>query len=111
LAPLAVCITQRAIYPPVLNTTKFFSQAEAVRSMTAKCRQQAGLHSTRPLWTARSCWRITGRGAEAKRLLIVHRKQLDALGEPYHPYRTVVAWLCWQAAQKYGGAAATEVTA
>jgi DNA-3-methyladenine glycosylase II len=38
-------------------------------------------------------------------------KQLDALGEPYHPYRTVVAWFCWRAAQKYGGAAATEVTA
>jgi DNA-3-methyladenine glycosylase II len=38
-------------------------------------------------------------------------KQLDALGEPYHPYRTVVAWYCWRAAQKYGGAAATEVTA
>src|SRR5690348_6326318 len=38
-------------------------------------------------------------------------KQLDALGEPYHPYRTVVAWYCWRAAQEYGGAAATEVTA
>jgi DNA-3-methyladenine glycosylase II len=38
-------------------------------------------------------------------------KALDALGEPYHPYRTVVAWFCWRAAQKYGGAAATEVTA
>jgi DNA-3-methyladenine glycosylase II len=38
-------------------------------------------------------------------------KQLDLLGEPYHPYRTVVAWYCWRAAQQYGGAAATEVTA
>jgi DNA-3-methyladenine glycosylase II len=38
-------------------------------------------------------------------------KQLDALGEPYHPYRTVVAWYCWRATQLYAGAAATAVTA
>ena len=25
-------------------------------------------------------------------------KQLDALGEPYRPYRTVVAWYCWRTA-------------
>jgi DNA-3-methyladenine glycosylase II len=29
-------------------------------------------------------------------------KQLDALGEPYHPYRSVVAWYCWRAAELYG---------
>jgi DNA-3-methyladenine glycosylase II len=38
-------------------------------------------------------------------------KQLDELGEPYHPYRTIVAWYCWRAAQRYTGAAATAVTA
>jgi DNA-3-methyladenine glycosylase II len=38
-------------------------------------------------------------------------KQLDALGEPYHPYRSIVAWYCWRAAQLYAGAAATAVTA
>ena len=37
-------------------------------------------------------------------------RQLDALGEPYHPYRSVVAWYCWRAAHLYGGAAATAVT-
>ena len=29
-------------------------------------------------------------------------KQLEALGEPYHPYRSVVAWYCWRAAELYG---------
>jgi DNA-3-methyladenine glycosylase II len=29
-------------------------------------------------------------------------KQLDDLGEPYHPYRSVVAWYCWRAAELYG---------
>lgn len=29
-------------------------------------------------------------------------KQLDALGEPYHPYRSIVAWYCWRAAELYG---------
>jgi DNA-3-methyladenine glycosylase II len=29
-------------------------------------------------------------------------RQLDALGEPYHPYRSVVAWYCWRAAELYG---------
>jgi DNA-3-methyladenine glycosylase II len=29
-------------------------------------------------------------------------KQLDALGEPYHPYRSVVAWYCWRASELYG---------
>jgi DNA-3-methyladenine glycosylase II len=38
-------------------------------------------------------------------------KQLDALGEPYRPYRSIVAWYCWRAAQLYAGTAATAVTA
>ena len=38
-------------------------------------------------------------------------KQLDLLGEPYRPYRTVVAWYCWRAAQLYGASAASAVTA
>jgi DNA-3-methyladenine glycosylase II len=38
-------------------------------------------------------------------------KQLDLLGEPYRPYRSVVAWYCWRAAQLYGGSRATAVTA
>ncbi len=37
-------------------------------------------------------------------------RQLDLLGEPYHPYRTVVAWYCWRAAQLYAGSAASAVT-
>jgi DNA-3-methyladenine glycosylase II len=37
-------------------------------------------------------------------------KQLDLLGEPYRPYRTVVAWYSWRAAQLYAGAAASAVT-
>jgi DNA-3-methyladenine glycosylase II len=38
-------------------------------------------------------------------------RQLDALGEPYRPYRTVLAWYCWRAAQLYGTSAASAVTA
>jgi DNA-3-methyladenine glycosylase II len=38
-------------------------------------------------------------------------KALDALGEPYHPYRSIVAWYCWRAAQAYGRSAASAVTA
>ena len=38
-------------------------------------------------------------------------KQLDALGEPYHPYRSIVAWYCWRAAQLYAGTTATALTA
>ena len=37
-------------------------------------------------------------------------KQLDLLGEPYRPYRSVVAWYCWRATQLYAGAARTPVT-
>jgi DNA-3-methyladenine glycosylase II len=37
-------------------------------------------------------------------------KQLDALGEPYRPYRSVLAWYCWRAAELYAGAAASAVT-
>ena len=32
-------------------------------------------------------------------------KELDGLGEPYHPYRSIVAWYCWRATQLYAGAA------
>jgi DNA-3-methyladenine glycosylase II len=38
-------------------------------------------------------------------------KTLEGLGEPYHPYRSVVAWYCWRATQLYAGAAPTAVTA
>jgi DNA-3-methyladenine glycosylase II len=31
-------------------------------------------------------------------------KELETLGEPYHPYRSVVAWYCWRASEIYGGA-------
>lgn len=37
-------------------------------------------------------------------------KQLDVLGEPYRPYRTVVAWYCWRAAEANVGQKATAVT-
>jgi DNA-3-methyladenine glycosylase II len=35
---------------------------------------------------------------------------LEPLGEPYRPYRTVVAWYCWRAAELYAGAASSAVT-
>jgi DNA-3-methyladenine glycosylase II len=38
-------------------------------------------------------------------------KALDLLGEPYRPYRSIVAWYCWRATQLYAGAAPTAVTA
>jgi DNA-3-methyladenine glycosylase II len=31
-------------------------------------------------------------------------KELEPLGEPYHPYRSVVAWYCWRASEIYGAA-------
>jgi DNA-3-methyladenine glycosylase II len=38
-------------------------------------------------------------------------KVLDGLGEPYYPYRSIVAWYCWRATQLYAGAVPTAVTA
>lgn len=37
-------------------------------------------------------------------------KELEPLGEPYRPYRSVIAWYCWRAAELYGGAAESAVT-
>ena len=37
-------------------------------------------------------------------------KQLDPLGDPYRPYRSVVAWYCWRAAELYGRAQASTLT-
>jgi DNA-3-methyladenine glycosylase II len=31
-------------------------------------------------------------------------RELEELGEPYHPYRSIVAWYCWRAAEIYGKA-------
>jgi DNA-3-methyladenine glycosylase II len=36
-------------------------------------------------------------------------KELEPLGEPYRPYRTIVAWYCWQAVELYGKAGAGAV--
>ena len=37
-------------------------------------------------------------------------KQLEPLGDPFRPYRSVVAWYCWRAAELYGRAADSALT-
>jgi DNA-3-methyladenine glycosylase II len=37
-------------------------------------------------------------------------KQLEPLGEPFRPYRSVAAWYCWRAAELHGGAADSALT-
>jgi DNA-3-methyladenine glycosylase II len=37
-------------------------------------------------------------------------RQLDPLGDPYRPYRSVAAWYCWRAAELYAGAADSAMT-
>jgi DNA-3-methyladenine glycosylase II len=36
--------------------------------------------------------------------------ELEPLGEPYRPYRTVLTWYCWRAAELRAGSAASAVT-
>jgi DNA-3-methyladenine glycosylase II len=38
-------------------------------------------------------------------------KELMLLGEPFRPYRSVLAWYCWRAVELYGGAGESAVTA
>jgi DNA-3-methyladenine glycosylase II len=35
---------------------------------------------------------------------------LEPLGDPYRPYRSVVAWYCWRAVELYGAAAKSALT-
>jgi len=37
-------------------------------------------------------------------------KELTPLGDPYRPYRSVLAWYCWRAAELYGRAADSALT-
>jgi DNA-3-methyladenine glycosylase II len=37
-------------------------------------------------------------------------RELDPLGEPFRPYRTVLAWYCWRAAELYAGAGESALT-
>lgn len=37
-------------------------------------------------------------------------KELEPLGEPYRPYRTVAAWYCWRAVELYGSAEESALT-
>jgi DNA-3-methyladenine glycosylase II len=37
-------------------------------------------------------------------------KELEPLGDPYRPYRSVLAWYCWRAAELYGKAAGSALT-
>ncbi len=37
-------------------------------------------------------------------------KELEPLGDPYRPYRSVAAWYCWRAAELYAGAADSALT-
>ncbi len=37
-------------------------------------------------------------------------RELQPLGDPYRPYRSIVAWYCWRAAELYGRAAESALT-
>jgi DNA-3-methyladenine glycosylase II len=37
-------------------------------------------------------------------------RELDALGEPMRPYRSVLAWYCWRACELYAGAGRSALT-
>ena len=37
-------------------------------------------------------------------------RELEPLGEPFRPYRSVAAWYCWRAAELYAGAADSALT-
>jgi DNA-3-methyladenine glycosylase II len=37
-------------------------------------------------------------------------RELEPLGDPFRPYRSVAAWYCWRAVELYAGAAASAVT-
>ena len=37
-------------------------------------------------------------------------KELQPLGDPFRPYRSVAAWYCWRAAEFYAGAAQSALT-
>lgn len=37
-------------------------------------------------------------------------RELEPLGDPYRPYRSVVTWYCWRAAELYAGAAGSALT-
>ena len=37
-------------------------------------------------------------------------KQLEPLGDPFRPYRSIAAWYCWRAAEVYGAAADSALT-
>jgi|SRR5271165_2137257 len=37
-------------------------------------------------------------------------KELEPLGDPFRPYRSVAAWYCWRAAELYGGAIDSALT-
>jgi DNA-3-methyladenine glycosylase II len=37
-------------------------------------------------------------------------RELEALGEPFRPYRSVAAWYCWRATELYAGAEESAVT-
>ena len=37
-------------------------------------------------------------------------RELQPLGEPFRPYRSVAAWYCWRAAELYAGAAESALT-
>jgi DNA-3-methyladenine glycosylase II len=37
-------------------------------------------------------------------------RELEPLGDPFRPYRTILAWYCWRAAEIYAGAADSALT-
>jgi DNA-3-methyladenine glycosylase II len=37
-------------------------------------------------------------------------RELEPLGDPFRPYRTVLAWYCWRAAELYAGAGKSALT-
>jgi DNA-3-methyladenine glycosylase II len=46
----------------------------------------------------------------AWRIAMPTARELEPLGDPYRPYRSVVAWYCWRASELYAGSADSALT-
>ena len=89
---LVSCLASALLY----NSGSASDVAE-LRWLTRAAASAAGSGRRKSTWLMRICRMVVG--------IVETAGGAEALGDPYRPYRSVVAWYCWRAAELYGGAA------
>jgi 3-methyladenine DNA glycosylase/8-oxoguanine DNA glycosylase len=111
LLDLATCVAEGRLELAALGRCSDEAVVEALSKVRGIGRWTAEMFLMGPMgrqdvWPVGDLGVRSGYSLISGRQVVLASKELEALGEPYRPYRSSVAWYCWQAvalARAHGG--------